>query len=977
MSTNRPRRGTWARRLFGGIVAAVLVLGAAAPSVAFAADGQGIASHAPEHHKTIRANGDGTYDLTLSVTGESEESQTSTPADVVVVVDCSTSMNEGIDGRGSKSRMQAAHDAVSSLASALLTDENAALPAEQQVQMSVVTFGTHADVAQGFTANASAVSNAVATRAPENNGTNWEAGLKKANEQSSGRANAKKYVVFLSDGNPTFRDSAEGYKRSDEGFLGLLRMDSKNDDGTYGLGDSDPKGRNYNAAKAEANRRDSSVSFYAVSAARDASNMSKLAADANGAYLDGTTASNLADAFAKIAQTIKKSTLYKDVKIADKLSQWVTGTAADGSIENVRYAKGDSAWTNAPAASVNGDSLTWDLSSIGELEKGVTYSVTFTIRPSATAYEDVAAKGTQQTYETNDQGGTYVEYKTVAHETGKEDVVSDAKTDLYELPTIDLAAPSPTTLASGTITGTKTLTGRNLSAGEFNFTIAAADGSAENTPLPSTTEVANAADGSFSFGDITFGRAGTYLYDIAEDTSNPPAGVTAVTMGSKQVKVVVKSDGRGGLTVNAELPEEGLAFENAYDAEDATVSVNATKAITAPEGIEAPVLNDGDFQFTMTANTEGAPLPAETTVSNRGGNVTFGAMTFTKDMLGGAMEKTFSYTITESGEKAGVTNDGPKSFEVTVRDDGAGKLVAQVSGDLAFVNSYAVAPVSYSVTQDVSIKKELTGRALAEGEFSFELVEGESVVATATNAADGTVSLPSITYTTPGEHNYTVREVRGNAGGVTYDDNEYGITVSVTDNGAGQLVAQAKSDDDITFENAYVATPATISLSATKVLDGRDLTDGEFSFVLENNGQVMDTATNAADGTVSFRELTLKTAGTYTFAVSEVQGNEEGVTYDTAKYTITVTVSDNGAGQLVASVEGDNPTFTNTYVKPAEPAEEPTPPASPDDSGASTESEKQMPQTGDTNNAALPAAVAIIAVVCIAAGVVVSRKKRQ
>lgn len=964
MSTNRLRRGTWARRLFGGIVAAVLVLGVTAPSIAFAADGQGIASHAPEHHKTIQANGDGTYDLTLSVTGESEESQTSTPADVVVVVDCSTSMNEGIGDWAGKSRMQAAHDAVSSLASALLTDENAALPAEQQVQMSVVTFGTRADVTQAFTADASAVSSAVPTQADEGNGTNWEAGLALANKQV-GRANAKKYVVFLSDGNPTFRDSGNW-----QDFDWDWRYN------VYGNGQDDPKGRNYDAAKAEANRRDPSVSFYAVSAASDASNMSKLASETNGTYLDGTTASNLADAFAQIAQTIKKSALYKDVKIADELSQWVTGTAADGSIENVRYAKGDSTWTNAPAASVNGDSLTWDLSSVGELEKGVTYSVTFTIRPSAAAYEDVAAKGTQQTYETNDQGGTYVEYKTVAHETGKEDVVSDAKTDAYELPTIDLAAPSPTTLAGGTITGTKTLSGRDLSAGEFSFTIAAADGSAENTPLPATTEVANAADGSFSFGDITFDRAGTYLYDIAEDTSNLPAGVTAVTMGSKQVKVVVKSDGKGGLTANAELPEEGLGFENAYDAEDATVIVNATKAIAAPEGVEPPALNDGDFQFTMTANTEDAPLPAETTVSNQDGNVTFGAMTFTKAMLGGAMEKTFGYTITESGEKAGVTNDGPKSFEVTVRDEGAGKLVAQVSGDLAFINSYAAAPASHSVTQDVSVKKELTGRALAEGEFSFELVEGDSVVATATNAADGTVSFPSITYTTPGEHNYTVREVKGNAGGVTYDDNEYGITVGVTDNGAGQLVAQAKSDDDITFENAYVASPATVSLSATKVLDGRDLTDGEFSFVLENNGRVMDTATNAADGTVSFCELTLKTAGTYTFTVSEVKGNEEGVTYDTAKHAITVTVSDNGAGQLEASVEGDNPTFTNTYVKPAEPTEEPTTPASSDDSGASP-AEKQMPQTGDTNNAMLPAAMAAIAVVCIAGGVIVSRKKRQ
>ena len=973
MSTNRLRRHTWARRLFGGVFAAVLALGATAPSVALAAGGQGIASHAPEHHKTIQANGDGTYDLTLSVTGDVEESQTSTPVDVVVVVDCSTSMNEGIGGRDGRSRMQAAHDAVSSLANKLLTEQNAALPAEQQVQMSVVTFGTHADVAQGFTADASAASSAVPTQADEGNGTNWEAGLKKANGQASGRANAEKYVVFLSDGNPTFHDTQ--YTEEHQGWFGShwTEREHENQYGCYGNGTSDD-GHCYDFAKAEANRRDPSVNFYAVSAARDASNMSKLASETNGTYLDGTTASNLANAFDQIAQTIKKSARYKDVKIADKLSQWVTGTAADGSIENVRYAKGGSTWDDAPTASINGGSLTWDLSSVGELEDDVTYSVTFTIRPSEAAYSDVADKGAAQTYETNDQSGTYVEYKAVAHETGKEDVVSDTKTDVYELPTIELAAPSPTTLSSGTISGTKTLSGRDLSAGEFSFAISAAADSAEDTPLPSTTTVANAADGSFSFGDITFTHAGTYLYDVAEDTSSLPAGVSAVTQGGQRVTVVVASDGKGGLTARVELPENGLAFENAYDAEDAIVSINATKAIAAPEGIEAPELNDGDFQFTMAANTEGAPLPSETTVSNRDGNVTFGDMTFTKDMLGGAMEKTFSYTITESGQKDGVTNDGSKTFDVTVIDDGQGHLAAEVSGDLAFVNTYAAAPVSYSVTQDVSVSKELTGRALAEGEFSFELVEDGNVVATGTNAADGTVSFPTITYTTPGEHNYTVREAVGNADGVTYDDGEYGITVSVTDNGAGQLIAKAKSDDDITFENTYVAAPAAVSLSATKVLEGRDLTDGEFSFVLENNGQVMDTATNAADGTVSFRELTLKTAGTYTFTVSEVQGNEEGVTYDTAKHTITVTVSDNGQGRLEVSVEGDNPTFTNAYVKPAEPADEP---ASSDDSGASAAPEKQMPQTGDTNNAALPVVIAAVAVVCIAAGVVVSRKKRQ
>lgn len=971
MSTDRLRRHKWARRFLGGVAAVMLALGTMSPATALAASGEGITARAPEHHKTIKANGDGTYDLTLSVTGDSEESQTSTPIDVVVVVDTSTSMNEGIGGWDRKSRMEAAHDAVSSLANSLLTEANAALPTDQQVQMSVVTFGTHAEVAQGFTADASAVSNAVITQALKNNGTNWEAGLKKANEQSSGRANAEKYIVFLSDGNPTFHDTQGTVEHQ---FLGFhwTTPEEANQYGCYGNGTTDD-GHCYDFAKAEANRRGEGVDFYVVSAATDASNMSKLASETNGTYLDGTTASNLADAFDKIAQTIKKSAGYKDVKIVDKLSQWVTGTAANGSIANVRYAKNGEAWSAAPAASIDGDSITWDLSSVGELEKGTTYSVTFTVRPSEAAYNDVAAKGTAQTYETNDQAGTYVEYKTVSHETGKEDVVSDAKTDAYELPKIDLAAPAPTTLASGAISGTKTLTGRDLAAGEFGFTISVAAGSDEDTPLPANTTVQNAADGTFSFGDITFTKAGTYQYDVTEDTSNLPAGVSAVTTGSQRVTVVVSSDGRGGLTAQATLPVGGLAFENAYDAEDATVSVNATKSISAPSGLTAPELTDGAFQFTMSANSDdgAAALPAEATVSNQAGNVSFGPMTFTKDMLAGSMEKTFGYTITESGSMPGVTNDSAKTFDVTVTDDGQGHLITEVSGDLAFVNTYSAAPASYSVTQDVSIKKELTGRALNEGEFTFELVEDGNVVATAENAADGTVSFPAISYDKPGTHNYTVREAQGDVAGVTYDENTYGITVAVSDNGEGQLVAKAEVSGDITFENSYAAAPATVSLTATKVLEGRDLADGEFTFTLENNGEVMDTATNAADGTVAFRELTLRQAGTYTFTVSEVAGDEEGVTYDTAQHTIKVTVADNGQGQLEASVEGDNPTFTNSYVRPETPASEPTTPT------ASEAPEKQIPQMGDTNDSALPAGVAIVAVACIAIGVAVSRKKRQ
>lgn len=960
MGKKKRAANAWSRRLLGVAAAALLALGVAVPSVALADSGNGIVDRAPAHSKTIKDNGDGTYDLTLSVTGDTEQSSSATPVDIVFVVDVSSSMNDKVDGWFGKSRMKAAHDAVEALANNLLTGENA----NKQIQVSVVTFGTNAQVATGFTGDPSVVANAVPTAAERNQGTNWEGGLKLANAQTSGREGAEKHVVFLSDGNPTYRVSPMGYSRGDE--INLLSPDHKVNDNLYGLGSSDTNdGRCYAAAKAEANRR-SGANLFVVSVAKDADRMTSFATDTNGTFLDGTTADNLASAFSQIGQVITKSVGYKDVKVVDALSQWVEGTAADGTVENVRYAKDGQAWATAPQATITGGAVAWDLSSAGELEKGVTYSMTFTVRPNAAARADVAAKGSEQTYPTNDGSATYVEYKTISKQTGQDDVISAAKTAPYEEPQITLAAPAPVTVdGAASLAGHKTLNGRALAAGEFSFTISTADGSAADTPLPAETTVSNDADGSFHFGDIAFAKTGTYLYDVAEDTSALPAGVKAVTQGAERVEVDVTVNEAGKLVASVKAPEGGLSFVNEYGTNDAVVSVNATKAIVA-NGLEAPALNDGDFSFTISADTEGAPLPDETTVTNRGGNVSFGPMTFAKAMLGDEMSKTFDYTISESGSKPGVTNDSAKSFSVTVTDDGKGNLTAEMSGPVSFANTYAVAPLSYSVSRDVSVKKELAGRDLHEGEFSFELLEGDDVVATATNAADGTVTFPELTYDAPGEHSYTIREVAGDAAGVSYDTTAYAVSVKVSDNGDGTLSATASGDTSVTFKNVYEAAPATVTLNAKKVLEGAELADGEFTFRLENGGQLMDEATNDADGNVTFHELTLKQAGTYTFTVSEIAGSEEGVTYDSSQKTVTVTVTDDGNGQLQASVEGNGQTFTNTYVKPA----------AGDTNADAGDADKAIPQTGDTNNAALPIVVAAVAVACIAGGLVASHKRK-
>lgn len=957
MKSNGHASRSWRRRLFAVAATVMLAFGVAAPTAALAENAGGVVDRMPAHSKTIKDNGDGTYDLTLSVTGDTEQSSTSTPVDVVFVVDVSTSMNKTVDGWGGKSRMQAAHDAAATLANSLLTGENA----NKQIQVSVVTFGTNAQVATDFTSDPNAVANAVPTAAEEDQGTNWEGGLKLANDQTSGREGAEKHIVFLSDGNPTYRVSPMGYTWRDEGFLGIGQVDSKLDDNLYGLGNRDTNdGRCYAAAKAEANNRNG-ANLFVVSVAKDADRMTSFATDTKGTFLDGTTADNLASAFTQIGQVITKTAGYKDVKIVDQLTQWVEGTAADGSIENARYAKNGAAWNDAPAATVNGGNLSWDLSGLGTLEKGVTYSVTFTIRPSDAAKAEVAAAGEAKTFETNVDAASYVEYKTVQTQTGQGNIVSDAKTANFDVPTIELAAPAPVTVkGADSLVGHKTLKGRALAANEFRFKISAIT---DGAPLPAETTVSNDADGYFNFGDITFTKTGKYVYKVAEDISNLPGGVSPVTLSKTVAIDVTYANGVLEANVNGDLE-----FVNNYSTNDGTnetkVSLTGTKTIDAAPGLTAPALKDGDYEFKISSDTIGAPLPAQTTVSNVNGEFSFGDITFTKSDLGDEMSKTFEYTVTESGSKPGVANDDAHTVKITVTDDGQGNLTAVPEGDLNFVNTYSAAAVDFSVSQNVSVTKQLDGRDLKEGEFTFELVEGDQVVATATNAADGTVVFNAQNYTKPGTHVYTIREALGDVAGVTYDTGAYTVTVNIEDNGEGQLVASTEGASAIVFNNSYTAAPVTVDLTATKVLNGADLSDGQFTFELLNNGDVMDRATNDAEGNVAFRELTLKQAGTYTFTMREVAGDVEGMTYDTAEHTVKITVADNGEGQLEATVEGNNPTFTNSYTAPAAKPSEPEQPA------------KQLPQTGDTNNATLPIVFAVAAVVCIAAGVTVSRKRK-
>ena len=602
------------------------------------------------------------------------------------------------------------------------------------------------------------------------------------------------------------------------------------------------------------------------------------------------------------------------------------------------------------------------------------------------------------------------------------------------------------------ITATKSLTGRDLTEGEFNFAVKYASGGDD------LLTASNKADGSIDFGKLSYttetlaklvtdghakkavkdGKpAWTIPYNAYEKTDSLPRGVSAQTQ-LISFTVTVVDNGDGTLTATADTGNR-LKFQNVYST-DAPVSVGLSgmKVLKSDAGL-TPASIEGKFTFTVTSDDAAAPMPQKATATNdANGNVDFGDIKFTLDDLnkalgtngtrvadaddetkgasseeaatdaagqsasdqgsaagadseeqgnaaasdgteqgqgaavvtgegtgaasvstaankvagaedadqasaqsdepatraGVARSHTFTYKVTESGSADGVTNDTEtKTVKFEVTDHGDGKLTVQrVGGDPAaaftFTNTYSVQPVDSSVTDQVTVTKNLTGRDMKAGEFEFQLLEGTNVVATGTNDASGKVALSPITYTKPGTYNYTLCEVGGGSqkAGVQYDSSTFAVTTTVTDNGKGTLSVAHKVDNDantVGFTNSYAPAATSVTLGASKVLNGKSLDAEEFTFVLTDEGGKQVTATNDANGMVVLPAIQYGEAGKYQYTIAEVEGDESDVTYDESKYAVAVTVEDNGEGSLVATVayEGGNaPVFTNTYNAPEAPA---------------------------------------------------------
>lgn len=491
---------------------------------------------------------------------------------------------------------------------------------------------------------------------------------------------------------------------------------------------------------------------------------------------------------------------------------------------------------------------------------------------------------------------------------------------------------------------TKSLTGRDLTVGEFSFELREIKD--EDSELIET--VKNAADGKVTFSVIKYTEIGQHIYTLSEVKGN--AGGITYDGTTYTIVTTISDNGMGQLVATHKLKKgtedvKSIEFKNAYTANAAGASLAGIKNLQFADGLTPADIN-GKFTFTVTGE-EGAPMPANTSVTNDAkGKVDFGRITFTLDDLNKALgerpekrEHTFTYTVTESGEVAGVTNDANATRKVsyTVTDDGKGNLSVSHKPDgdaaFAFTNTYNVTPVETSVTDQIAATKFLTGRDMAEGEFSFELVEGEGegakVVATGKNAADGKITMSTIEYTKAGTHTYTLHEVKGNAGGITYSDAKFTIETTITDNGDGTLSAThvLKDVKEATFENTYSVTPLDTELDfgLSKAIDGRDWTDGdEFSFTITapEGTPLPDPATvtvskrDAKDGIVAikFGKIHYAAAGTYKYEIRENAGSTVGMTYDAHVATAEVTVTEDSDGTLTANVtKKENGRFTNTY----------------------------------------------------------------
>lgn len=583
--------------------------------------------------------------------------------------------------------------------------------------------------------------------------------------------------------------------------------------------------------------------------------------------------------------------------------------------------------------------------------------------------------------------------------------------------------------------GTKTVTNEHgsfgaLKGGEFTFVMADAQGNEVKT-------VKNDAAGNFSFGTLTFTDPGTYTYTVREQNT----GIAGITYDGQVYTLTFKvedKDGKLAITSQAitnaageKVNAGGLNFTNIYNDGQVSVDLSGTKTLDTGT-FKGESLREGAFTFVLL-DQDGKEIARTTNGAPNGNTATFAfsPLTYTDKDLGQHV-----YRVVELGADGQPGTGGTDAdnithstqvytVTVTVSKDadaqGSNALKAEVAianadgqevSGISFTNTYTPTPgvVGPSGSVQIGGTKQLSGRALNAGEFTFELLQGDQVIDTAINNADGSFTFSrDLLFDAAGTYTYAVREAAGSLGGVSYDDALYTVTITVTEDAEVHALVptvtyqlDGKPVDAMTFNNAYTAAPAVLgNLGVAKRLENGELKDGQFTFELTAaDGTPMPeetSATNAANGTVSFGPITYTEPGEYDYAITEVNDGQDGITYDAnTTRAVHVSVTDNLQGSLVASVDyGENsPVFVNTVetdepTEPSEPTEpeqpvepgQPTEPVQPTDADQADKPQESpkadaLPITGDYVPL-IAAGAAVLAVAFVAGGVIVRRRQQR
>ena len=466
---------------------------------------------------------------------------------------------------------------------------------------------------------------------------------------------------------------------------------------------------------------------------------------------------------------------------------------------------------------------------------------------------------------------------------------------------------------------------------KFNFVLTPIN----NAPMPEgavngkkTISVAQ-NDGVKNFGEIKYTTAGTYRYEVVEDSSEQAAGITydnhrwtvTVAVPADFSTPTVTYSREDGITSTI-----GAEFTNSEENKETEITLEGTKSLSGRN------LKAGEFKFEVK---DEVGTVVATGTNDAAGKIAFSRIGYKlSDLKKGdgsyASEKTYSYKVSEVKGNAGdgITYDD-KEYTVKVKvsyDQASGTMKAELADKdqkLAFANSYDT-----ETGIDLEGTKSLEGRTLKDGEFTFE-VKGKAgkVVATGSNKSDGSISFNNKlnyklsdlekadgSYESEKTYEYTVNEVipegataenNYTVNGVTYDNSIFTVKVIVSYDQATGIMSAAFAEDsqELIFDNTYDAK-GSLTLEASKTLKNKALEADAFNFVLKDeNGEIIQTVANDADGNVTFSPLnyTLKDVGTHVYTVSEVQRENTEVTYDTTEYTIEVTVADAGNGKLKVS----------------------------------------------------------------------------